>query len=106
MKKISLHSWQYYIDNISFVSFNQLEYLQNRFKLGIQYLFQTSLGENSFIEKNYNAQLLSGQIKWNGDQLQLSYNHTIGLTARALRFPSEWGAEPFILLLAVTVLKD
>lgn len=94
-EKISLHSWQYYIENISFVSFNQLEYLQNSFKLGLQYLFQNSLGENSFLEANHNAQLLSGQLKWSEKKLQISYNHTLNLTEDALRFPSEWGAEPF-----------
>lgn len=94
-EKISLHSWQYYIDNISFVSFNQLEYSQNSIKLGVQYLFQNSLSENHFLEKNHKAQLLSGQLKWIRKAWQISYNQTISLTEDALKFPSEWGAEPF-----------
>ncbi|MGM0579709.1 MAG: OprD family outer membrane porin [Bacteroidota bacterium] len=94
-ENISFHSWQYYIDKVSFSSFNQLEYSQNKIKLGLQYLFQNSLGENPSLAANHNAQLLSGQLKWSQNKWQLSYNHTINITEDALKFPSEWGAEPF-----------
>lgn len=92
---ISLHSWQYYIDGISFVSFNQLEYTQKNIKLGLQYVFQNSPGENEYLAANYQAQLLSGQLKWVSNKWQLSYNQTLVLSDDAFKFPSEWGAEPF-----------
>lgn len=93
--KISIHSWQYYIDKVSLVSFNQLEYTQNAIKLGIQYFIQNSLEENHYLNANHNAQLLSGQLKWSQNKWQLSYNRTINITKDVMKFPSEWGAEPF-----------
>jgi len=92
---ISFHSWQYYIDRVSFVSFNQLEYRNNKIKLGLQYLLQNSLGNNEYISKTHDAQLLSGQIKWINSKWQVSYNQTYSITDDALKFPSEWGSEPF-----------
>lgn len=94
-EKTSFHSWQYYIDQLSFVSFNQIEYNEKRIKLGLQYLFQNSLGENEYLKEDHQVQILSGQLKWINNKWQLSYNQTISLTDDALKFPAEWGAEPF-----------
>ena len=93
--KISIHSWQYYIDQVSFLSFNQLEFTHNEIQLGVQHLYQNSLGENEYLNAGYTAQLLSGQLKWVSNKWQLSYNQTLSLTEDAFRFPAEWGAEPF-----------
>ncbi|WP_296622556.1 OprD family outer membrane porin [Marivirga sp.] len=92
---ISFHSWQYYIDRVSFVSFNQLEFTQNHIKLGLQYLFQNSLGGNKYLNTDYQAQLLSGQLQWDNNKWQISYNQSYSLTGDAFKFPSEWGSEPF-----------
>lgn len=93
--KISFHSWQYYINKISLVSFNQIEYTKEKLKLGIQYLFQNSLEDNEYMDLNHQAQIISGQVKWINPKWQISYNQTLSLTDDALKFPSEWGAEPF-----------
>ncbi|ADR23080.1 hypothetical protein MATR_30710 [Marivirga tractuosa] len=92
---IRFHSWQYYIDKVSLLSFNQIEYHRTKTKLGFQYLYQHSLGENHYLNLNHQAHLLSGHLKWINDKWQLSYNQTLSLTGDALKFPAEWGAEPF-----------
>lgn len=94
-EQLSFHSWQYYIDKVSFLSFNQLEYRQNKIKLGMQYLLQRSIGENNYLPDQYQSQIFSGQAKWINSKWQVSYNQTINLGMNGLRFPAEWGAEPF-----------
>jgi len=92
---ISFHSWQYYIENVSFITFNQLEFDINQLNFGLQYYYQTSTHENEFTEFNDNNHTISARAKWIGDKIQLSYNHTQILSNNAMQFPSEWGGEPF-----------
>jgi hypothetical protein len=93
--QISFHSWQYYIDRISFTTFNQVELNKFDFKLGLQYLYQENFEQDHTTIENKNAHLMSGQIKWNKKILQISYNQTRSLSDNPLIFPAEWGAEPF-----------
>ncbi|SMG29674.1 outer membrane porin, OprD family [Marivirga sericea] len=94
-EKISFHSWQYLIENISFITFNQIEYQESKVKLGLQYYFQNAVNENHYLDQDHIAHKISGQIKWTEDKWQLSYNQTANLSDYAMKFPSEWGAEPF-----------
>jgi hypothetical protein len=94
-EKLSFHSWQYLIENISFITFNQIEYQESQIKLGLQYYFQNSINENHYLDRDLLTHKISGQIKWIEDKWQISYNQTANLTDYAMKFPSEWGAEPF-----------
>ncbi|WKV13890.1 OprD family outer membrane porin [Marivirga harenae] len=94
-EKLSFHSWQYLIENISFITFNQIEYQESKIKLGLQYYYQTAINENHYVEKHHKTHKISGQIKWMEDKWQLSYNQTTNISDYAMKFPSEWGAEPF-----------
>jgi hypothetical protein len=94
-EKLSFHSWHYLIENISFITFNQIEYQESQIKLGLQYYFQNSINENHYLDRDLLTHKISGQIKWIEDKWQISYNQTANLTDYAMKFPSEWGAEPF-----------
>ncbi|WNB18371.1 OprD family outer membrane porin [Marivirga arenosa] len=92
---ISFHSWQYYIENVSFITFNQLEFDVRDLNFGLQYYYQSTTHENEYTDIDHTNHTISARAKWVGDRLQISYNHTQSLSDNGIIFPSEWGGEPF-----------
>ncbi len=92
------HNWHYFVNQLSYVNFNQLEWTQNALKIGLQYVFQQGLDDDMVftdqLNNNYN-QIISGQLKWISPKWQISYNTTLSLSDNPFIFPKEWGAEPF-----------
>lgn len=95
---LNYHNWQYFVDQLSYVNFNQLEWITNSFKIGVQYVFQQGRDDQQIftdqLNNNYN-QIISGQLQWRLPRLQFSYNTTLSLSDTPFIFPKEWGAEPF-----------
>ncbi len=95
---LNYHNWQYYVNKLSYVNFNQLEWSKNALQIGLQYVFQQGLDDEKVfgdqLSNNHN-QFLSGQLKWNLPNGQISYNTTQSLSDSPFIFPKEWGAEPF-----------
>ncbi|GAA5027103.1 hypothetical protein GCM10011506_13370 [Marivirga lumbricoides] len=92
------HNWQYFVNQLTYVNFNQMEWSKNDLQIGLQYVFQQGLDDEKVfsdqLNNNYN-QIISGRLKWNLPNWQISYNTTQSLSDAPFILPKEWGSEPF-----------
>lgn len=92
------HNWQYYINQYSYVNFNQFEWCKSAIKLGLQYVFQNGLDEKQLFSEQdlkQESHIVSARMKWIKPRWQVSYNVTQGLSVGRFTFPKEWHAKPF-----------
>lgn len=109
---LNLNFYQWYIHNLGYTGWMEMEYNKKQWAMGLQYTlqfpdsFQKELEyERRYVQPGENGQVLSGRVTWTGGTWEMKAAYSRALASGRFLFPRELGRDHFYTSLSRSRLE-